>query len=143
MKLFKGKASYSSSFALYFRNTFQTMRVDEFLYDRYVSVQIRHNFGPYLFHIKKFRPEISLSQGVLYGNLSYPDQHSVEGDFRIPNHGFFESGVVFDNLVRLKLLNLAYIKIGFGVFYRFGYYAFDHELKNFALKFSFKLSGNR
>lgn len=143
MKLFKGKGSYSSSFVLYFRNTFQTMRVDEFLSDRYVSLQLRHSFGSYLFHIKKFRPEISLSQGILYGDLSHRTLHSADVDFKVPDHGFFESGVIFDNLVRLKLLNLAYIKIGFGVFYRYGYYAYNNELKNFSIKFSIKLSGNK
>jgi hypothetical protein len=79
----------------------------------------------------------------LLGDLSHRDWHSVGDGFRVPDHGFFESGVIFDNLVRLKLLNLAYVKIGFGVFYRYGYYAYDHELKNFALKISFKLSGNK
>jgi hypothetical protein len=143
MKLFQGKGSYSSSFVLYFRNTFQTMRVDEFLYDRYISLQLRHSFGSYLFHIKKFKPEISLTQGLLFGNLSHRDWHSVDGDFRVPDRGFFESGVLFDNLVRLKLLSLAYIKIGFGVFYRYGSYAYTNELKNFAIKFSIKLSGNK
>jgi hypothetical protein len=143
MKLFNGKGSFSSSFVLYFRNTFQTMRVDEFLYNRYVSLQLKHNFGPYLFHIKKFRPEISLTQGYLLGDLSHRDWQRVDDEFRVPDHGYFESGVIFDNLVRLRLLNLAYLKIGFGVFYRYGYYAFDHELKNFAVKFSFKLSGNK
>jgi len=143
MKLFTGKGSYSSSFVLYFRNTFQTMRVDEFLYDRYVSLQLKHNFGDYLFHSKKFKPEISLTQGVLLGDLSHRDWHTIDGDFRVPDHGFFESGVIFDNLLRLKLLNIAYIKIGFGVFYRYGHYAYDHELKNFAVKFSLKLSGNK
>jgi hypothetical protein len=143
MKLFNGKASYSSSFVLYFRNSFQTMRVDEFFYDRYLSLQLRQNFGPYLFHIKKFRPEISLTQGILYGTLAQREMHTMEVNFKVPDHGFFESGVIFDNLLRLKLLNLAYLKIGFGVFYRYGYYAYDKELKNFAIKFSFKLSGNK
>jgi hypothetical protein len=143
MKLFKGKGSYSSSFALYFRNTFQTMRVDEFLYDRYVSLHVKHSFGSYLFRIKKFKPEISLTTGFLLGDLSHPQWQQVEDEFRVPNHGFYESGVVFDNLARLKLMSLAYLKIGFGVFYRYGYYANVHELKNFALKFSFQISGNK
>ena len=143
MKLFKGKGSYSSSFVLYFRNTFQTMRVDEFLYDRYVSLQLRHNFGPYLFHIGKFRPEITLTQSALVGDLRHREWHIIDNEFRVPDHGFFESGVIFDNLVRLRLLNLAYAKIGFGVFYRYGSYAYANELKNFAIKFSIKLSGNK
>jgi len=41
------------------------------------------------------------------------------------------------------LFNLAYLKLGVGVFYRYGAYAFDNELKNFALKLSFKISGSR
>ncbi len=142
MKLFKGKGSYSSSFVLYFKNTFQTMRVSEFLYDRYVSLQLVHGFGSYLFRIGKFKPEISLSQGILFGNLSHRELHTGI-DFQVPDHGFYESGIIFDNLVRLKLLNLAYAKIGFGVFYRYGHYVYSNELQNLALKFTIHLSGNK
>jgi hypothetical protein len=128
---------------LYFRNSFQTMRVDEFFYDRYLALQLMHNFGPYLFHIKKFRPEISFCQGILYGTLFQRETHTMEVDYKVPDHGYFESGIIFDNLVRLKLLNLAYCKIGFGVFYRYGYYAYNDELKNFAIKFSIKLGSTK
>ena len=77
------------------------------------------------------------------GDLRHRGWHTIDNEFRVPDHGFFESGVIFDNLVRLKLLNLAYVKIGFGVFYRYGSYAYANELKNFAIKFSIKLSGNK
>ncbi|MDD4214735.1 MAG: DUF5686 family protein [Bacteroidales bacterium] len=141
-KLFKGKGSYTTSFVFYFRNTFQTMRIDEFLYDRYFAFHFRHSFGNYLFKGKKFRPEPNICQSILYGELSHKEYHSGI-DFKVPDKWYFESGLMFDNLLRLKLFNLAYLKLGVGVFYRYGAYAFDNELKNFALKLSFKISGSR
>jgi hypothetical protein len=142
MKLFKGKGSYSSSFMLYFRNTFQTMRIDEFLYDKYVAFHLRHSFESYLFKIRKFRPELTICQSILYGTLTDKNYHTGI-DFKVPDKWFFESGLLFDNLVRLKLFNLAYLKLGAGVFYRYGYYAFDNELKNFAVKLNVKISGSK
>lgn len=142
MKLFKGKGSYSSSFMLYFRNSFQTMRVDEFAYDKFVSLIVTHNFGNYLFRIKNFKPEFSIFQGFLYGNLSSKNVH-YGIDFRVPEKVFFESGVLIDNIVRLKLLNLFYCKLGAGVFYRYGYYSYDNIWKNFALKLNIKISGSK
>ncbi len=141
-KLFKGKGSFSTSFTFYFRNSFQTMRVDEFLYDRYVMLFGSHNFGSNLFHIGNFKPELSLSQGVLYGTLKDAENHTGI-DFKVPNNWYFESGLIIDNLVRLKLFNLAYLKVGIGGFYRYGYYAFENPLKNVALKLSLKISGSK
>jgi len=142
MKLFKGRGSFSSSFAFYFRNTFQTMRIDEFLYDKYVAIHLKHSFGNYLFNFRKFNPELSICQGVLYGELSDKNNHTGF-DFKVPDKWYFESGLLFDNLVRLKLFNLAYLKLGAGVFYRYGHYAFDDELKNFSIKINLKISGSR
>ncbi|HNW91044.1 MAG TPA: DUF5686 family protein [Bacteroidales bacterium] len=143
MKLFKGKGSYSSSYVFYFRNSFQTIRVDEFAYDKYVAFHFRHSFGGYLFKIKKFKPELSIFQSVLYGELSDKSAHPENNFFRVPDKWFFESGLIVDNLVRLRLLNLAYLKMGAGVFYRYGYYSYEDPLKNFAFKLSFKISGSR
>ncbi|HOY30454.1 MAG TPA: DUF5686 family protein [Bacteroidales bacterium] len=142
MKLFKGKGSYSSSFIFYFRNTFQTMRIDEFLFDKYAALHFRHSFGSYLFRAKKFRPELSICQSILYGGLS--DKNSHTGiDFQVPGEWYFESGLILDNLVRLKLFNLAYLKLGAGGFYRYGCYAYENPWKNIAFKLSFKISGSR
>ena len=141
-KLFKGKGSFSTSFTFYFRNSFQTMRVDEFLYDRFVMLFASHNFGSNLFHIGSFKPELSLCQGALYGTLNKAEAHTGI-DFKVPNNWYFESGLILDNLVRLKLFNLAYLKVGLGGFYRYGYYAFDNPLKNVALKLSVKISGSK
>ena len=143
MKLFKGKGSYSSSFIFYFKNTFQTMRADEFSYNKYVAFHFRHSFGSYLFKTKKFRPELSICQSVLYGELSNKSFHPGNNFFKVPDEWYFESGLILDNLVRLKIFNLAYLKLGAGGFYRYGYYAFDNPLKNAAFKLSLKISGSR
>jgi hypothetical protein len=48
--------------------------------------------------------------------------------------GFFESGMAVSNLLRFEYARLVYIGLGGGVFYRYGYYAFDQASKNMVLK---------
>lgn len=141
-KLFKGNGSYSSSFMLYFKNTFQTMRVDEFAYDKYFSLLLTHDFGSRLFKIKNFKPGLILSQGILYGTLSDKNKHN-DFDFTVPDKWYFESGIMFDNLVRVNILNLMYVKLGLGVYYRYGYYSFEKTLKNFSVKLGIRFSGSK
>ena len=145
-KLFKGQGSFSNSFVFYFKNTFQTMRIDEFLFDRYAMFFVSHNFGANLFRSKHFRPELSLCHAMLWGQLSNP-QYQTGIDFKVPDKWYFESGLILDNIVRIKLLNLVYLKVGIGGFYRYGYYAFtgphDTPLDNVAVKLSIKISGSR
>ena len=45
------------------------------------------------------------------------------------NLGYYESGLLVNNLVDLKLYN-----IGIGVFYRWGPYSFPYALDDFAFK---------
>ncbi|MEI6122296.1 MAG: DUF5686 family protein [Bacteroidota bacterium] len=151
-KLFKGKGTYSSSFMFYFRNTFQTMGVDEFIYDRYIMMFASHNFGSNLFHIGNFRPELRLCQGVLYGTLSNSSFHTGNDiGYQVPDKWFFESGLILDNLFRLKIFNLVYLKIGAGGFYRYGYYnrkdpddnTTQQFFNNIAFKLSLKISGSK
>ena len=50
--------------------------------------------------------------------------------------GYFESGLVLDNLLKISIS-----KIGLGAYYRYGAYSFDKVIDNcaFKLKISFAL----
>ena len=80
-----------------------------------------------------FRPEPSVVQGIAYGSLRPAEFH--EGvPIKTLERGFFESGLVVDNLYRQKLANLAYVGVGMGVFYRWGQNALVTPADNLAYR---------
>jgi hypothetical protein len=78
---------------------------------------------------------------MTFGTLSNPELH--EGvPFKTLEDGFFESGLVFDNLIRFNILNTGYLGIGAGVFYRYGANHLPIEDQNWAFKIAFMYSVN-
>jgi hypothetical protein len=139
-RLFRGKGSYGGDISLFLANSFQTMRPAEFACDRYVNVFFRHNFGNFLFKGKKFKPEFTLAHNLCFGDLRQNDKH-LGLVLKAPVSGFYEAGLIVDNLIRIKLLNIAYLGLGVGGFYRYGAYSFDTPIKNLSGKISFRISG--
>jgi hypothetical protein len=111
--------------------TFETMRTNEFVHSEFVGFHLRHQFKDLLLKGKKFRPYLSLVQNVLWGNLNNAQSHTFAT--ASANKGYYESGLVIDRLIGSNFSGL-----GIGVFYRYGTYAFDNTIDNFA----FKLSSN-
>ncbi len=130
--LYYGQASYALV-SVYAPNTFNTMRMNEFLSDRYVSLFIYHDFGYMLFKGKKwFHPEFALSQGIGFGWLDHKDRYDeISIGPRTMDLGYYESGLLINNLVNLKLY-----KVGVGAFYRWGPYSFNKTIDNFSFKIS-------
>jgi len=130
--LYFGNASYRMV-TLYAPNTFGTMWMNEFLSDKYLSLYLYHDFGYLLFKGKKwFHPEFALSQNIGFGWLDHPEKYIyVKDNLKTMDLGFYESGLLVNNLVNLK----AYT-IGLGVFYRWGPYSFNNTGDNFAGKIS-------
>lgn len=102
-------------------NHFNTMGLYEFVSDKYANLFITHSFGQLLFkpNSKWFQPDISLFQGIAYGSLSNQKYHE-KIDFKTLEKGFFESGLMIDNLYRLRFLKLLHVGAGIGVFNRWG-----------------------
>lgn len=113
--------------------TFETMRTNEFMHSRFVQVHIRHSFRDLLFKSKKFRPLFSIVQNMCWGELESVDSHSVIG--RQATQGFFESGLVVDQIIKS-----GFSGFGLGVFYRYGTYAGASTEDNVVLKLSTNLS---
>ncbi len=123
-KLFTGFGSYSR-IAIHSPGSFATMRMNEFSADRYVCIYLTHNFGKLLVRTKKFEPEFLIVTNAGLGWLQKQDQqyHSIDlQDFR---NGFFESGLLINNLINLQFYNL-----GAGAFYRYGNYSLESFKKN-------------
>ena len=126
--LYYGPASYRT-FTLYSPNSFTTMRMNEFLSNKYASLFIYHDFGYLLYKGKKwFHPEFALAQNIGFSWLDHPDRYlDVTGAQRSMNLGYYESGILVNNLV-----NLGIYKVGLGTFYRWGPYSFNNVGDNFS-----------
>jgi hypothetical protein len=118
------------TFTLYAPNSFGTMRTNEFLSDKYVSLYLTHNFGNLLLDFRRFHPELMLVTNITFGTLSNKqDHHHIE--YNTLELGYYESGLIIR-----KLLDLHMIDLGLGVLYRYGPYSIDKISQNFAYKFS-------
>ena len=79
-----------------------------------------------------------IANSVLYNNgtnigigtLDKPEKH-LNIDFNTMEKGYFESGLLINNIIDLKVYNL-----GLGVFYRYGPYSLEKTFDNFAFKFT-------
>ncbi len=135
MQLFHGSASHPGRTDLWLMvpMTFQTMRLYEFLSDRYVHLLWEQNLGPILWRSKWSRPEPILTQGLAWGDLREPEAHQGIAFQRL-NQGYYESGLQLQHLLRIRYLNVLYLGLGAGVFYRYGPYQLPRWQDNFAAK---------
>lgn len=108
--------------------SFETMRPNEFLADRYAALHLRHSFGNLLFKGKKFRPVPVLVANAAWGALDAPERHRGF-TFTPLRQGYYEAGIQLDNLLRSGFTGL-----GVGVFYRLGPYSLPDAVDNLAVK---------
>jgi hypothetical protein len=133
-KLYTGMGSYRP-FTLEVEQSFGTMRFNEFLSDRFISLFIKEDFEKLLFRPRgKFQPEIALVHNIGFGILPDKDAHT-NIEFETMEKGFYEGGLLINNLFRMQLL-----RYGLGVFYRYGPYAYDKTIDNFAFKLSIQFN---
>jgi hypothetical protein len=130
--LYYGTASYRL-FTIFAPNSFATMRMNEFLSDRYAALFIYHDFGKLLYKGKKwFHPEFALAQNIGFGWLDHKEHYEqIILAPREMNLGYYESGLLINNIVNLRVYTL-----GIGAFYRWGPYSYIYAGDNFAFKFS-------
>ena len=131
METFDILGSYEP-FGLYSPGSFSTMREDEFFCDRFVALYLSHNFSGMLWKTNSqwFKPELTLVTNLAWGDMR-PEKDIVGLGFNTIDKGYFESGFVVKGL-----FNAMWTKVGAGVFYRYGPYAFDNVWDNFAWKWS-------
>ncbi len=133
--LYNGRGALGANNLIWVANHFQTMGLYEFASDQYANAFVTHNFKHWLGKPTTpwFQPELSVVQGIAVGSLRNKSNH--EGiQFKTLEKGYFESGVLVDNLYRQKLKNLVYIGAGLGVFRRWGSYASDRSNENWAVR---------
>lgn len=127
--LFNGNGSYRF-FTIFADNSFGTMRMNEFLSDRYVALYFTHNFGKLLKRWEKFQPEFVVTTNAAFGWLKYDENH-LGINYKTMDKGYYESGFLINNLLNLQVYSL-----GIGASYRWGPYSYPMFKDNIALKVS-------
>ena len=127
--IYNGYGSYGT-FVPEVENSFATMRMNEFVLDRFASVFLRQDFGSLLFKKDDFRPGIVLVTNAGIGGLQHRSNHE-NIELRTIEKGYYESGILFKNILRQW-----FIGYGLGFFYRYGPYSLDKTIDNFAFKFT-------
>ncbi|MXN93031.1 hypothetical protein GR160_17530 [Flavobacterium sp. Sd200] len=137
--LFTGEGSYDTKYPLIIRRTFQTVRPYEFLSDRYVNLFTSHNFGGLLFKTDWFQPQLVLHNNFGWGNLKHTEGHSFI-NYKTKDKFFSETGLQVDNILKFNYLNIGYLGLGAGVFYRYGGYAYSDAADNAIFKVTMSFS---
>lgn len=120
-------------------HAFQTMDRYEFLSDRFLHLFFEHDFGTLLFKTGEFKPGLSLVHNLALGDLRHPERQ--EGlDFKTLEQGYYEGGMVVENLIRLNYVNLLYLGLGAGAYYRYGPYSLDQFADNWAFRLAITFS---
>ncbi len=131
--LFNLRGSWTSGLPVATMNTFETMRPNEFLADRYLALYLRHSFGNLIFKGKRFRPVPVLLLNAGLGALDEPDRHRGYS-FKSMEDGYLEGGLQLDNLLRSNIT-----AFGVGIFYRMGPNTLPEPVDNLALKLTMSL----
>jgi len=117
---------------IYVPHTFQTIDANDFVHDRFINLQWRHNFESLLFRTKKQAPQFAIENKALFGRLSNIGRHFITEPMNVriqtAERGYFESGFT---LSRIKILDQFW---GVGVFYGYGPYQQNRWYDNLAFK---------
>jgi hypothetical protein len=116
------------------RNSFETMRFNEFLSNTYVELMWRQDFKTLFYRGKKFRPHFELVNRLAFGSLRTPALHQGL-EFKTLEQGFFESGIECN---RLYITN--FIGLGLGFYYRYGANHLPRFEDNLAIKLTSKFA---
>ena len=124
-----GRGMKVHGFNLYIENAFNTMGPNEFISQHYASAHIHHSFGP-LYRNQYSALELSVVSSAGWGTIDHTDAYLGHSS-KTMEKGFFESGLLFDNLLAAPTYG-----IGLGVFYRYGPYALPEVKDNFGFSFT-------
>lgn len=106
---------------------FATMAPNEFAADRFFLTFLKHEIPLRQNKPGSFKPELKLISKAGWGDVTETDGAS----YNTFNKGYFESGVLLDNL-----FNALFIKYGLGVHYHYGPYKKEKELDNWSFRIS-------
>ncbi len=128
--LYNNKGNYSNAypFSTSAQNTFETMRMNEFVSDEYAALFFSHNIGKFLKPNKTFNPQLELVHNMGIGKYTNQGNNYFIA-LKTMEKGYFESGIRLLNILKSSTGGF-----GLGVFYRYGPYQYSKPEDNLAIK---------
>ncbi len=99
------------------KNAFQTMDLYQYISDHYINTFFVYNFGSALFKKSKFNPQIALALNMGWGIYSGDPELHRGVEIRDYGTGYFETGLLINNLLKIKVYKYFYGGLGIGVYY--------------------------
>lgn len=119
-KLFLSRGLGSGLKIYFISNTFQTMQPNEFVSDQFVHLFLRWTIGTLTKKSVYFQPKVAVIHNLAFGQLTTSLDNHLNLPLKTLEKGFFESGLEVNNVYRFNYLNIAYLGLGGGVYYRHG-----------------------
>jgi hypothetical protein len=89
-----------------------------------------------IFKKSKFKPELALALNLGWGKIEGRKEIHKNIEVRDYQEGYFETGIMLNNLLRLKIYKYFYGGLGVGAFVGFGP---DAENGAFAIRISYEI----
>ena len=108
------------------RKNFNVLTGDIYASNQYLNVFLYHDFGTLLYKTRSnvFRPRIALAQSFGWSKLNNQNDKQLHysPDFNILDmqQGYFESGIIIEDIIRVKIFNLFFFGLGGGVYGAYG-----------------------
>jgi hypothetical protein len=130
--LFTGKGAYDPMLIFFLPSYFQTMDLYEFTARSYLNLFGTYQLSSYLFRIGKLsRPSLRLAHGIM-----------IAGGAQSPEKPYNETGILLPGLLKINFVNLGYLNLGPGLFYRHNYQRSAEFADNIFLKIAVDFSTN-
>ncbi len=117
------------AFGLYDKTEFSTMKANEFLSDKFVSLHLSHMFNR-LIQTRYCLLQPELLFNMAFGGLQHPEYHEYM-EFKTMEKGYYELGAMVH-----KLLCVGFVGVGVGVYWRLGHYSLPRVSDNFSIRMS-------
>ncbi|MEX2597834.1 MAG: DUF5686 family protein [Salibacteraceae bacterium] len=137
--LYTGQGAFSPSYWVYVKEHPQTMRPYEFLSDGFIAMHLRQEIAQMTLKPKWTQPRFSLVHYAAVGDLDKRTRH-IGLPFKTMEKGFYEAGLIVDDIVKYKYVNMFYVGLGMGVHSRYGPYSFPEIERNIAVKINLNIS---
>jgi len=105
------------------RNRFNALTKVVYASNLYFNAFLYHDFGTLLgkTRSKVFRPRIAVAQSFGWSKLNHPERHvSADFDIRDMHRGYFESGLVVEDIIRIEYGKAFFLGIGGGIYGAYG-----------------------
>lgn len=122
----------------YVPNTFQSIGDTLLVFDKFLTFYFRQELGNILYRTRYSAPKLSLLQNIAVGSFSNAEQHTGL-NFGTLSKPLFESGILLDNLLTVKILSVTNIGIGGGLFYRWREQGVSNPIDNLQFRLNFGL----